>query len=203
MIDTTTITAAPALTSETAPALTAAAAPVVAAQARWPDAGSRTVLRAAEHADVTAIAALWHRGWRDGHLGNVPEGLHAHRDLDSFLQLVPPRLAETTVATLDNTVVGFVTVHDDEIEQIYVAEAVRGAGVAAVLLAAGEHRIAARFDMAWLAVVAGNHRARRFYARQGWRDAGPFDYLAATLTGRFLVPAHRYEKPLATSSRGR
>jgi len=47
---------------------------------------------------------------------------------------------------------------------------------------------------AWLAVVAGNTRARRFYARLGWRDRGPFTYQAQTATGTFPVPAHRYER---------
>jgi hypothetical protein len=47
-------------------------------------------------------------------------------------------------------------------------------------------------DRAWLAVVAGNARARAFYARQGWTDGGPFSYLADTEHGPMAVPAHRY-----------
>jgi hypothetical protein len=42
---------------------------------------------------------------------------------------------------------------------------------------------------AWLAVVAGNTRARRFYAKLGWRDQGPFIYLAQAGTGTVPVPA--------------
>ena len=53
----------------------------------------------------------------------------------------------------------------------------------------GHHR-------AWLAVVAGNARARRFYERQGFTDEGPFDYPAA---GGIAVPCHRYTKRLAVS----
>jgi hypothetical protein len=41
--------------------------------------------------------------------------------------------------------------------------------------------------------VAGNTRARRFYARLGWQDRGSFTYQAQTATGTFAVPAHRYE----------
>jgi hypothetical protein len=48
--------------------------------------------------------------------------------------------------------------------------------------------------IAWLAVVAGNARARRFYAKLGWRDRGPFTYQAQTATGTVPVPAHRYER---------
>ena len=139
---------------------------------------SPLTLRKASTEDVEAIATVWHRGWRDGHLGHVPEALHPHRRLIDFLRRVPPRLATTTVATVDSQVVGFVTVHDDEIEQLYVAEAVRGTGVAAALLRRGEQVIGSRYARAWLAVAVGNARARRFYARQGWSDAGDLEYAA-------------------------
>ena len=46
---------------------------------------------------------------------------------------------------------------------------------------------------AWLAVVAGNARARAFYRRRGWADEGPFEHRAP---GGFTVPCHRYAKPL-------
>jgi GNAT superfamily N-acetyltransferase len=58
------------------------------------------------------------------------------------------------------------------------------------LVAAAGHR------RAWLAVVAGNTRARRFYQRRGWSDEGPFDYAAAVPGGTIAVPAHRYVKPV-------
>ena len=44
--------------------------------------------------------------------------------------------------------------------------------------------------------VAGNERARRFYERQGWTDAGLFDYTAPGDTGPIAVRAHRYERDL-------
>ena len=47
---------------------------------------------------------------------------------------------------------------------------------------------------AWLAVVAGNARARAFYERAGWRDEGPFDYAAASEGKTIVVPCHRYTK---------
>jgi hypothetical protein len=54
---------------------------------------------------------------------------------------------------------------------------------------------------AWLAVVAGNARARAFYERHGWRDAGPFIYHAETEAGAFPVPSHRYEIDLSGSTK--
>jgi GNAT superfamily N-acetyltransferase len=152
------------------------------------------MLRAATPSDVDAIAQVWHTGWGDGHRGNVPRALYEHRGVGDFRERVAPRLLTTTVATVASAVVGFVVVVDDEIEQLYVAQGARGTGVAAGLLEHGEWSIAGRHTLAWLAVVAGNARARRFYERRGWRDAGPIDYLAETASGPLVVPSRRYEK---------
>jgi ribosomal protein S18 acetylase RimI-like enzyme len=160
-------------------------------------ASPEVTLRAASAGDVEDIAALWHSGWIDGHLGHVPEAFHPHRRLDDFRQRVPGRLARTTVATIDSRVVGFVTLHDDELEQIYVAAPARGGGVAAALLRHGEQAIAARHDRAWLAVAVGNARARRFYTRQGWTDAASIDYEAEIAGGTLTVACRRYEKRVA------
>ena len=151
-------------------------------------------LRAATPDDVDAIATVWHSGWPEGHLGHVPEALLLHRRLVDFRSRVPALLDRTTVATIGPDVAGFVMVNDDELEQIYVAEAARGSGVAAALLQHAEIAIGDRFDLAWLAVVAGNIRARRFYARNGWRDAGVFEHEAPIEGGSIPLAAHRYEK---------
>ena len=151
-------------------------------------------LRAATPDDVDAIATVWHSGWPEGHLGHVPKALLKHRGLIDFRARVPALLDRTTVATIGPDVAGFVMVHNDELEQIYVAEAARGSGVAAALLRHAESEIGERFDMAWLAVVAGNTRARRFYDRNGWRDAGVFEHEAPIEGGSIPLAAHRYEK---------
>ena len=65
----------------------------------------------------------------------------------------------------------------DEVEQVFVGAAARGTGLAAVLLAEAEQQVAAAgHSTAWLAVVAGNARARRFYEKQGWIDEGDLPY---------------------------
>lgn len=153
-------------------------------------------LRAATPSDAEEVAALWEAGWHDGHRGHVPAELHLHRRTGDFRRRAAERLADTVVATVDGQVAGFVMIHDDEIEQIYVGAEARGHGVADALLRYGEALIAAEHDRAWLAVVDGNARARRFYERNGWRDAGPFDYHAATATGSIPVPSRRYQKSL-------
>lgn len=157
-------------------------------------------LRAARAGDVEVIADIWHLGWREAHLGHIPAALVEHRGPADFRRRVPERLATSTVAIVDARVVGFVTVHDDEIEQLYVAASARGGVVAPALLGHGEQVIAAGYDVAWLGVVAGNARARRFYARNAWREVGAFDYAAQIAGGTIAVPCLRYEKRVSRKS---
>lgn len=158
--------------------------------------GDTATLRPAVEADLASIAEIWHVGWVDGHEDFVPDELLAHRTRATFDVRAAGRIADTTVAVSDGSVVGFVMVVDDELEQLYVDRSARGTGAADELIAAAEQQIARDHDVAWLAVVAGNARARRFYERTGWVDAGPIDYQATTDDGTFTVPSHRYEKPL-------
>jgi GNAT superfamily N-acetyltransferase len=104
------------------------------------------------------------------------------------------------VATVDCDVAGFVMVVHDEVEQVYVSARHRGSGVAAILMNEAEGQVRANgYQMAWLAVVAGNARARAFYEKAGWHDEGPFDYAASAETGPIVVPARRYTKSLSGS----
>lgn len=155
------------------------------------------VLRPATPDDVTALARIWSEGWRDGHLGHVSEELVRARTDASFRQRAADRVPHTTVAEADGEVVGFLVVEDDEAEQVYVDRAHRGSGVAALLLTEAERQIvAAGHARAWLAVNAGNARARRFYERSGWVDEGGFDYQAEGPDGPIPVPCRRYVRDL-------
>lgn len=154
-------------------------------------------LRSATLEDAGAVAEIWHLGWQDGHLGSVPQELVEARTEESFLARASERVGDTTVATVDGAVAGFVMVVGDEVEQVYVPSRHRGTGVAALLLAEAERQVQADgHGKAWLAVVAGNARARAFYDRAGWIDEGPFDYAAATDDGPIAVPCRRYTKLL-------
>jgi DNA/RNA-binding domain of Phe-tRNA-synthetase-like protein/GNAT superfamily N-acetyltransferase len=145
--------------------------------------------------DVDDVAEIWCHGWRDGHLGLVPQELADVRTDESFRTRAFQRVRDTTLATVDGTVAGFVMVVGDEVEQVYVSAAYRGTGVAGALMAEAERQVRANgHGKAWLAVVAGNARARAFYERVGWRDEGPFHYTAVTERGPILVPCHRYTK---------
>ena len=155
-----------------------------------------TPIRPASDADMAAVADLWHEGWHDGHAGHVPDGLTAARTLAAFHERTPPRVADTSVAVADDgALLGFVMVVDDEVEQVFVAPAGRGTGLASELLAEAERRVAAGgHASAWLAVVVGNARARRFYERQGWSDTGDLPYQVTAGGKTFVSPCRRYVK---------
>ena len=137
-----------------------------------------TSIRPATAADMAAVADLWHEGWHSGHAGHVPGGLTDLRTLAAFHERTPPRVGDTTVAVTDvegddGAVMGFVMVVGNEVEQVFVDPELHGSGIAGPLLAEAEQRVAAAgYDVAWLAVVDGNARARRFYEKHGWSDAG-------------------------------
>jgi GNAT superfamily N-acetyltransferase len=156
------------------------------------------VIRPAEPGDAAAVAEIWHSGWRDGHLGHVPDELVLVRTDESFRTRAADRVGDTTVAVVDGEVAGFVMVAGDEAEQVYVAAAHRGKGVADALLAETERQVRENgHELAWLAVVSGNARARAFYERMGWRDDGGFDYEASVEDGSTVsVPCRRYVKPV-------
>lgn len=157
----------------------------------------RIVLRKGTQDDAGEIAEIWHLGWRDGHLGVVPRELVEARTEQSFRERAVRRAGEMTVAVIDGALAGFVLVVGDEVEQVYVSASHRGRGVADALIQEGERQVRANgHSRAWLAVVAGNARARAFYERRGWRNEGPFEYAAAGDTGTIGVPSLRYVKQL-------
>jgi hypothetical protein len=84
---------------------------------------ARVALRPASIDNAPAVAAIWHAGWRDGHLGHVSDELTAARDADSFRIRAAERVDDTTVATVatvDGEVAGFVMIVGDELEPVYV-----------------------------------------------------------------------------------
>ena len=153
------------------------------------------LLRPCSPADAPAVAEIWHTGWHDGHAGHVPDGLTAARTLPAFHERTPPRVPDTTVADVSGHVAGFVMVLGDEVEQVFVDPAHRGTGVADLLLDEAERQVAAGgHDSAWLAVVEGNARARRFYERRGWSDGGPLPYPVQAGGSTYVSPCRRYVK---------
>jgi putative acetyltransferase len=155
-----------------------------------------TSIRPADAADMSAVAELWHEGWHSGHAGHVPDGLTAARTLEAFHGRTPSRVADTTVAVSGTgELLGFVMVVGDEVEQVFVGPAARGSGLAGVLLAEAERQVASGGHAeAWLAVVAGNTRARRFYEKHGWVDTGDLPYEVTAGGQTYVSPCRRYVK---------
>ena len=54
-------------------------------------------------------------------------------------------------------------------------------------------------EEAWLAVVAGNARARRFYEKRGWRDTGDLPYEVVAGGQTYVSPCRRYAKRRSAS----
>lgn len=155
-------------------------------------------IRPASPVDTARIAEVWEAAWRDGHVGHIPDELLVHRRSESFISRSAAMIDRTRVAVVAGTIVGFVTLKVDEIEQLMVDAAARGTGVAPALLSDGARRLlAAGHEQPWLAVVTGNARARHFYEREGWRDAGHLDYQAPVEGGAVTVSCRRYELILA------
>jgi putative acetyltransferase len=156
-----------------------------------------TTIRRAEERDVTPVSRIWHEGWRDAHEGRVPQELYRFRTAETYPDRVRTRLPHTWVAERDGEVIGFVVVIDDELEQLYVDAAARGTGAARDLMDAALTSLReSGSPRAWLAVVAENARARAFYEKSGWVDAGPIDYDAEVEGGTVAVPCRRYERAL-------
>jgi GNAT superfamily N-acetyltransferase len=146
-------------------------------------------------ADLEAIARIWYEGWQDAHAAILPPALARFRTLERFRVRAARALPRTRVAAVEGVLVGFTMVNHDELDQLYVAAAARGTGVAAALLADAEQRIAAAgVQTAWLACAIGNDRAARFYEKSGWRRVGTFTHHAETPEGPFQLEAWRFEK---------
>lgn len=130
-------------------------------------------IRPAEESDVAEVARVWRAGWLDAHVGRVPDALMAERTESYFTQTAADLVDATLVAVDDDdTILGVVLLHDEELFQLAVASEARRRGVGEALVKAAEERIAADHDRAELAVVSANTPARRLYERCGWTDLG-------------------------------
>lgn len=157
-------------------------------------------VRPARLNDRQAILEIWHQGWHEAHARLVPTALLAFRTPEYFSRWLDQCTDKFHVAEDDGALSGFVSVKDCEIVKLYVAPDARGAGVARALLSHAERLLAAQgIEEAALFCLAGNFRAERFYARQGWRISETIQdalWLPAGITGAFRVETHQFTKRL-------
>ncbi|MEQ8656673.1 MAG: GNAT family N-acetyltransferase [Hyphomicrobiales bacterium] len=154
----------------------------------------QALLRDAKTDDVRDLAQIWYDGWQDAHADLLPTKLAQHRTLGSFRDRLARALSDVRVAALAGELVGFSMIKDDELNQLYVASAGRGTGIAASLNADALARIKdGGFRVAWLACAIGNARAARFYEKSGWRHKGTMTSDLETPDGTFTLEVWRYE----------
>ena len=170
--------------------------------------------RLATVADAVAIANAHVRAWQVAYQGLLPAAHLDGLDLDQWTEGWAailrgevevegvPRPADY-VAELDGEVVGFADVgrfRDEptavagELWAMYVRPDQWGTGAGAALMSTVMHHLAAEeFSVAYLWVLEGNARARRFYEKHGWAR----DHLAKELEiGGSSVSEVRYSLAL-------
>lgn len=144
------------------------------------------------------ICLIWEAGWHEAHADIVPSDLRDLRTKDSFFDRTLENLANTRIASEGSNVLGFCMVKENELYQMYVSRLARGSGVAQALMHDTESRIsAAGHTTAWLACAIGNERARRFYEKSGWINAGHKVVDLDTRDGTFALEVWRFEKQLS------
>ncbi len=147
--------------------------------------------------DLDPLARLWHDGWMEAHLAHVPAELTAKRTLQSFRDRLTGFGDDLRTAGPEGAPLGFCSIRDDELDQLFVDPSARGTGLAARLLSDGEARLKANgIARAHLLCVIQNLRAAKFYARQGWEDMGVHREAVQTQDGPFAFDVLRFEKSL-------
>jgi GNAT superfamily N-acetyltransferase len=131
------------------------------------------VLRPARESDLRAVARLYHDVWHETHARFMPAEETGLRTPAFFVERMAGLLPTTLVVERDGMVVGFAAWSGRLLGQLYVDGAHRGSGVAAMLLAETEGRMAQQgIETSELHCVVGNERACRFYERMGWAHVG-------------------------------
>ncbi len=131
--------------------------------------GSRWPLRAFEPSDLDAVADLWVAAWKTT---GLPFDFAARRDwfVGRLAQLAGEGAAILVGLDARGRPAGLVTVDPaGYVDQLCVAPAERGGGLARALLDEAKRRAP---DVVDLNVNADNPRARRFYEREGFLVVG-------------------------------
>lgn len=156
--------------------------------------------RAAESAELDALARLWHEGWHDAHASLVPRALSEDRSVPHFRRRLVESLADVRVGGPPGAPRAFFLLEGTELSQLYVARAARGTGLAAAMIAEAEERLATLgVERAWLACAVGNDRAARFYEKCGWSRTRIEPSEVTLAHGSMQIDVWIYEKPLARS----
>ncbi|ODN69931.1 GNAT family N-acetyltransferase [Methylobrevis pamukkalensis] len=158
-------------------------------------------IRDALPSDREGIVAIWMEGWHDAHGSLFAPEVAARRTVDDFRRRAAYPFDRLLVACRDSAVIGFIALRGREVDQLYVGRGARGTGVADRLLAAAEDALAqAGVEVVRIECAVGNVRARDFYVRHGYADAGIEDrpIWTAPDEAERSFPMHRFDKTLST-----
>jgi GNAT superfamily N-acetyltransferase len=148
--------------------------------------------------DVPGVAALYHSVWHESHTAFMPPQETALRTIAFFEEMMTRLLPNTLVEERNGSLAGFASWSGELLGQIYVAAPYRGSSVATDLMVASEQAMASEgIAIAELHCVVGNHRARRFYERMGWRNVGEIAEKVAGPRGEIVVSFWRMRKLLS------
>jgi ribosomal protein S18 acetylase RimI-like enzyme len=141
-------------------------------------------LRDARRGDELAVAELHVRSWQEAYRGIMPAEFLAAldpRERAERYEFEGDEDAPTTVLAVE-PLIGFVTFGASrdadasglgEIYALYVDPESYAGGIGRMLMAEARRRLReGGFDAAVLWVLRGNHRAQRFYEREGWTPDG-------------------------------
>jgi len=155
-------------------------------------------IRPAGPGDIPALARIWHDGWHQAHAAHVPATLTRLRTAPDFARRLAAFGDDLRVCGPPGLPLGLCAVKGDTLDQLYVAPAARGTGLAAALVAEAEARLAARgVAIAQLDCVPENHVAARFYGRQGWQQGDRRRCMLETSRGPFPLEVLRFIKYVA------
>jgi GNAT superfamily N-acetyltransferase len=157
--------------------------------------------RLAATSDLPAIASLYHAVWHETHSAFMPAEEIARRTPPFFVERMTALLPSTLVAESGGRIAGFASWRGHLLGQIYVAAPFRGSSIAVALMAACERAMANEaITEAELHCVVGNHRARRFYERAGWKHDGEVIEMVAGPDGDAAIAFWRMRKMLGGAS---
>jgi ribosomal protein S18 acetylase RimI-like enzyme len=161
-------------------------------------------IRRVKERDRSDLLRLWHLGWHDAHAGIVPGDVLKFRTPEHF-SIWLSQSTERFYVACDRSLLGFVSIEGTEIVKLYVAGEARGTDVARSLLRHAEKILGDEgVTIARLFCTAGNLRAQRFYAREGWRLVETFEdnlWVPPDVAMQYPVLTHRYEKSLPEKAR--
>lgn len=130
-------------------------------------------LRAAQAADHPALVTLLRRSWLTTWAPELPFTAVQRFAAEDPASAYVAQMAEAfLVAERAGTVAGMAHAMGDLLAALHVDPAAQGQGIGTALLRAAEERIGAGHAEARLEVLEFNARARAFYRRQGWVEAG-------------------------------